>query len=187
MVPLTVGMTIRERGHIDPGIYRAVAGRVAGIFVGAWVLTMVGQTFIAIVIGLSVLFAVVASATGTHFAPTARNLVIAGTAAGFTGTVAGIGGPPMARTYQHSDPRTLRASLAVFNTIGSTFIIPSLVIAGVLGRREFELGLLLVPGVVAGLWLGRFGIARLPTDRVRPLVLATCAGSAAVLLVRQLV
>jgi uncharacterized membrane protein YfcA len=39
---------------------------------------------------------------------------------------------------------------------------------------------------VAGLWLGRIGIARLPTDRVRPLVLATCAGSAAVLLVRQL-
>lgn len=187
VVPLTVGMTVRELGHVDRQIFRAVAGRVVGIVAGAWLLTFVGQTFIAVVVGVSVLFAVVASATGIRFAPTRRNLVIAGTAAGFTGTVAGIGGPPMALTYQHADPRTLRASLAAFNTIGSAFIIPSLVIAGVLGGREFRLGLMLVPGVLAGLWLGRIGIARLPASTVRPFVLAVCAASALVLLVRQVV
>ena len=186
VVPLTVGMTVRERGHVDPQIFRAVAGRVVGIVVGAWLLTVAGQTFIAVVIAFSVLFAVVASAAGVRFAPTRRNLVIAGTAAGFTGTVAGICGPPMALTYQHADPRTLRASLAAFNTIGSAFIIPSLVIAGVLGGRELRLGLLLVPGVVAGLWLGRIGIARLPAATVRPFVLLVCAASALVLLVRQI-
>lgn len=187
VVPLTVGMTVRERGHIDPRIFRAVAGRVIGILVGAWVLTRVGQTFIAVVIGLSVLFAVIASVAGLRFPPSRRNLAIAGTAAGFTGTVAGIGGPPMAITYQHSDPATLRSSLAAFNAIGSAFIIPSLVVAGVLGVREFQLGLLLVPGVLAGLWFGRIGIARLPEQQVRPLVLVVCAASAMVLLVRQFV
>lgn len=185
VVPLTVGMTVRERSHVDREIFRAVIGRVAGIVVGAWILTFAGQSFIAIVIGVSVLFAVVASAVGIRFAPSRRNLLIAGTAAGFTGTVAGIGGPPMALTYQHSDPRTLRASLAAFNTVGSAFIIPSLVIAGVLGRHELELGLMLIPGVIAGLWLGRIGIAKLPADRVRPFVLVVCAASAMVLLIRQ--
>lgn len=186
VVPLTVGMSVRERAHVDPAIYRAVVGRVAGIFVGAALLSVTGQDFIALVVGLSVLLAVVVSATGVRFAPTRRNLLIAGTASGFTGTVAAIGGPPMALTYQHADPRILRSSLAVFNTIGSMFIIPSLIVAGVLGVREFRLGLLLVPGVLIGLWLGRIGIARVPERLVRPAVLAACTGSAIALLVRQL-
>lgn len=187
VVPLTVGMTVRERAHVDPSIYRAVAGRIVGILVGAAILTVAGQTFIAVVIGLGVLFAVVASAIGLRFAPSRRNLLVAGTASGFMGTVAGIGGPPMALTYQHADPRILRSSLAVFNTIGSAFIIPSLVLAGVLGMREFRLGLLLIPGVLAGLWLGRIGIAHVPERLVRPGVLAVCAASATALLVDQLV
>lgn len=187
VVPLTVGMTVRERRYVDRSIYRAVAGRVVGIFVGAAILTASGETFIAIVIGLSVLFAVIASAVGLRFAPTRRNLLIAGTASGFTGAVAGIGGPPMALTYQHADPRTLRSSLAVFNTIGSAFTIPSLVVAGVLGMREFRLGLALIPGVLGGLWLGRVGIARIPERLVRPAVLAACAASATALLIDQLV
>jgi uncharacterized membrane protein YfcA len=80
----------------------------------------------------------------------------------------------------------LRASLAAFNTIGSVFIIPSLVIAGVIGRRELQLGLMLIPGILAGLWVGRHTITRLPANRVRPFVLIVCAGSALLLLTRQL-
>ncbi len=186
VVPLTVGMTIREYDHVDRAIYRAVGGRLAGVIVGAWLLTRVGQGFIATVIGLSVLLAVIGSASGVRFATTRRNIVIAGTASGFMGTVAGVGGPPMALTYQHADPRVLRASLAAFNTIGSAFTIPSLIIAGVIRGRELQLAMLLVPGVVAGLWLGRIGIARVPANRVRPFVLLVCAGSALVLLGRQL-
>lgn len=186
VVPLTVGMAWREREHIDPTIYQAVGGRIVGIVIGAWTVSRAGQGAIAIVIGVSVLLAVIGSASGVHFATSRRNLLIAGTTSGFTGTVAGIGGPPMALTYQHADPRTLRASLAIFNTIGSLFIIPSLVIADVINGREVALGLLLVPGVVAGLWLGRIGVARIPAHRVRPFVLAACATSAVVLLAEQL-
>ncbi len=187
VVPLTVGMTIREYDHVDPAIFRAVIGRFTGVLIGAWLLTRSGDGFIAVVVGLSVLLAVLASLTGIHFRPTRRNLLIAGTAAGFSGTVAGIGGPPMALTYQHTDPRTLRATLAVFNSIGSAFTIPSLVIAGVIRWRELQLAGLLVPGVLLGLWFGRIGIARLPADRVRSFVLLACASSAIVLLARQLV
>lgn len=187
VVPLTVGMTIREHAHIDHRVFRAAAGRLAGVVVGAVVIALASRDVVAVVIGLSVLLAVVGSVSGVHFAPTDRNLLIAGTAAGFTGTVAAIGGPPMALTYQHSDPRTLRATLAAFNTIGSMFTIPSLIIAGAIGWRELQLALLLVPGVLLGLLLGRAGIARLPAERVRGFVLAACASSALVLLARQIV
>lgn len=187
VVPLTIGMTVREWDHVDREIFRAVAGRFAGVVFGAWVVSQASRNVIAVVIGLSVLLAVIGSASGVRFAPTRRNVMIAGTAAGFSGTVAAIGGPPMALTYQHSDPRTLRATLAAFNTIGSSFTIPSLAIAGAIGWRELQLAGLLVPGVVAGLWFGRFGIARMPAHRVRPFVLTACATSALVLLGRQVV
>ena len=186
VLPLSVGMTLRERDHIDRGILRAVAGRFVGVVAGAVMLSRAGHGVIAIVVGASVLVAVIGSASGLTFRPTRRNLLIAGTASGVSGTVAAIGGPPMALTYQHSDPRTLRASLAAFNTIGSTMTIPSLVIAGVLGVREMQLAAVLVPGVIAGLWFGRVGIARLPAHRVRSFVLLACATSAVVLLVNEL-
>ncbi len=186
VVPLTVGMTIREHSHIDrTGISPAVLGRLTGVVIGAIAIANMNQTGIAIVVGLSVLLAVIGSLTGLRFAPSPRNLLLAGTASGFSGTVAGVGGPPMALTYQHSDPRTLRATLATFNMIGSAFTIPSLVIAGVIGRHELQLALMLVPGVLLGLWIGRFTIARLPPERVRPFVLIACASSALVLLARQ--
>lgn len=186
VVPLGVGMAAREWDHVDPAIYRAVIGRVGGVLFGAWAVAQAGRDLITVVIGVTVLLAVVASALGWHFAPTRRNLMVAGTVSGFTGTVAGIGGPPLALTYQHSDPRTLRASLAMFNTIGSAVIIPSLWFVGVIGRREFQLGLMLVPGVLAGLWVGRHTITRIPARLVRPFVLLVCSGSAIVLLARQL-
>jgi uncharacterized membrane protein YfcA len=188
VVPLTIGMVVREHHHIDrERIWKASGGRIVGVVIGTWVAAATSPTVIAIIVGLTVLLAVVASVTGLHFAPTDRNIVVAGAAAGFTGTSAGVGGPPMALTYQHSDPGTLRSTLAAFNAIGSAMTIPSLAIAGVIGRREVELALMLVPGVVVGLWLGGLTIARLPPARVRPIVLAACAASALALLLRQLI
>lgn len=187
VVPLVAGMAIRERGHVDRrGLTVAVPGRFAGVIVGAWLVATGGRRAIAIAIGASVLLAVVGSLTRLRFATNRRNLTIAGFGAGFGGTVAAIGGPPMALTYQHADPRVLRSTLAVFNTIGSTFTIPALVVAGAIGTRQVELAALLVPGVAVGLWLGRFTIVRLRPERVRPFVLVTCAASAVALLVNEL-
>ena len=185
--PLVIGMSLRERDHIDHTIYRAVPARLVGSVAGAALVATQGQDAVTIVVGLAVLLAVVASTTGLHFRPTLRNQLLAGLGSGFSGTVAGVGGPPMAITYQHADPRVLRATLAVFNTIGLVaFTLPSLVIAGVTGRRELQLALFLVPSVIAGFVVGKYTIARLPPERVRPFVLAVCAASAVVVLGKQL-
>ncbi|MGI9645545.1 MAG: sulfite exporter TauE/SafE family protein [Ilumatobacteraceae bacterium] len=188
VVPLTLGMVVREHGHIDhTGIWRASIGRLVGVLLGTWLVATTGETAIAIVIGVTVLFAVAASVTGLHFAPTRRNILIAGTASGFTGASAGVGGPPMALTYQHADPRILRGTLAAFNLLGSAMTIPSLALAGVIGEREVQLALMLIPGVLGGLWAGGLTIGRLPPSQVRPFVLVACSASAIVLLFRQLV
>lgn len=187
IVPLVSGMAWRERAYIDRTVYQAIPGRFVGTVVGAWVVAAGGQRAVAIVVGCAVVLAVLVSVTGVHFAPTRRNQIVAGTASGFSGTVAGVGGPPMAITYQHADPRVLRGSLAAFNTIGLVlFTLPILAIAGVTGKREVQLALLIVPGVIGGLWIGKYTIARLPPARVRPFVLAVCTASAMVLLGHEL-
>ncbi len=187
VVPLTVGMAARERDHIDGrGLLTAVPGRFVGVIVGAFVLVNTGTGTIALVVAASVLIAVLASLTSRRFAPSPRNLAIAGAGSGFAGAVAGVGGPPMALTYQHADPGTLRSTLAVFHSIGAFVTIPSLVIAGAIGTHQWQLAALLVPGVLAGLFAGRYTIGRLPQTLVRLAVLVVCAASAVALLVQQL-
>ena len=187
VVPLTLGMAVREREHVDrSGMATAVPGRFIGVLIGTWTVANTGDQVLAIIIGASVLLAVIGSLTGIRFDPTRRNLFVAGTASGFSGSAAGVGGPPMALTYQHADPRVLRSTLAAFNLIGSCFTIPSLAIAGVIGSQELQLATLMVPAVLLGLLAGKPLIARLPPEQMRRFVLVTCAASALVLLIRQL-
>lgn len=186
-LPLTIGIAARELDSVDWTIMRAVPVRAVGTLAGIWLIIEGGQRAIAIVIACAVLLAVVSSLTGLRVAPTTRNQLIAGGAAGLSGTVAGMGGPPMAIAYQHSDPAVLRASIAAFNMVSVVVLsIPLLVIAGVIGWREMQLAAVLIVGVLAGLRVGKHFISRLQPARVRLLVLAVCATSAVILLTRQL-
>jgi uncharacterized membrane protein YfcA len=187
VLPLSVGMAVRERSHVDrTGMGWAVGGRLPGVVLGSWLTAAAGQRAVAVVVGLAVLFGVLASATRLQVRTTPRNLFLAGAASGFSATAAGIGGPPMAITYQRADPATMRATLAAFFTIGGLMSVASLALAGVLGRREVQLAGVLLPGVLVGLWSARYTVARLPADRVRPIVLSVCAVSAVVLLVEEM-
>ena len=61
----------------------------------------------------------------------------------------------------------------------------SLAVAGVLGTREIKLTLLILPGVIVGLFLSRFTIGRLSAERLRPIVLGVCTASAMALLIEH--
>ena len=147
---------------------------------------MTGQGFLVLLVAISVLIAVVGSLTGLRFATTDRNLVLAGAASGFTGTAAGVGGPPMALTYQHAQPATLRSTLSAFFAVGAVVSLVGLLVAGQVDRHRLGLALVVLPGVPLGLLLSRPLIGRLPAERVRPLVLAVCAASAIGLLIDEL-
>lgn len=186
VIPLGVGAAWRERHAVerrDVGV--ALTGRVVGVAAGAWAVAATGQTFLVLVVGVSVLIAVVGSISGVRFATTDRNLVLAGAASGFTGTAAGVGGPPMGLTYQHAHPATLRATLSAFFAVGAIVSLVGLTIAGQVDRHRLGLAFVVLPGVPLGLALSRPLIGRIRADRIRPLVLAVCAASALALLVDE--
>ena len=184
VLPLTFTIAWIDREHIvkrDVGF--ALIGRVPGVIVGALVVAALSDRVLAVMVAASVLFAVVASITGRLFEPTDRALVVAGLASGFAGTTTGVGGPPMALTYQNSDPATMRATISAFFSIGSLMSIGALALAGEIGVRQWQLTALILPGVGLGVVTARQVKDHLRPEVIRPAVLVICTVAALALLI----
>ncbi|HAZ33479.1 MAG TPA: hypothetical protein DCY63_06530 [Acidimicrobiaceae bacterium] len=184
VMPLSFAVARREHEHIvwsAAGI--ALFGRLPGVAIGALLISSTGSGTVKLLVGISVLLAVAASATRFHVTTSTRNLLIAGMASGFSGTTAGIGGPPLAVAYQHEQPATTRATLAVFFGLGSIISFSGLAAVGEVNQRHISLCLLLLPGVLVGLALSRPVISRFPENRLRIALLTTCSFSAIFLLI----
>ena len=184
VLPLTFTIAWIDREHIvkrDVGF--ALIGRVPGVIAGALVVAALSDRVLAVMVAASVLLAVVASITGRLFEPTDRALVVAGLASGFAGTTTGVGGPPMALTYQNSDPATMRATISAFFSIGSLMSIGALALAGEIGVRQWQLTALILPGVGLGVVTARQVKDRLRPEVIRPAVLVICTVASLALLV----
>lgn len=184
VLPLTFAVAWADRDdveHRDVGL--ALAGRVPGTIAGALVVAALSDTLLAVMVALSVLVAVLASITGRLFRPTDRALVVAGLASGFAGTTTGVGGPPMALTYQNASPATMRATISAFFSVGSLMSIGALALAGEVGVRQWQLTALVLPGVGLGVITARRFKDQLRAEVVRPAVLVICTAAAAGLLV----
>ncbi len=183
VLPLTFTIAWVDRQHIAPReVGFAIAGRVPGTIAGALVVASLSDRVLAVLVAGSVLLAVVASITGRLFRPTDRALVTAGLASGFAATTTGVGGPPMALTYQNSDPATMRATISAFFSIGSVMSLAALWLAGEVGVRQLQLTALILPGVVLGIVTARRIKHLLRPEVVRPAVLVICTTAAAALL-----
>ena len=78
------------------GIKWAMLGRVAGTIVAGGILAIVAADTLVLLFGVFILAAVAMSVSGLRFLPTGRALVAAGVLSGVLGTVAAVGGPPLA-------------------------------------------------------------------------------------------
>ena len=184
VLPLTFTVAWVDREHIEArDVGFALIGRVPGVIAGALVVAALSERVLAVMVAASVLLAVLASITGRLFEPTDRALVVAGLASGFAGTTTGVGGPPMALTYQNSDPATMRATISAFFAIGSLMSLAALALAGEVGMRQLQLTLLILPGVGLGVVTSRRVKDHLRPDVVRPAVLAICTVASVALLV----
>ncbi|CAN5834704.1 sulfite exporter TauE/SafE family protein [soil metagenome] len=184
VVPLSVGVVAAEHDRVDwRGCATALVGRVPGTVLGAVAVAVMSERALAVLIAGTVLAAVGVSLAGVRFATTTRSLLVAGVASGFGGTATGVGGPPMALTYQRQDPATLRATLAVFFLAGSALSIATLIVTGEIESRQLRLATALVPGVIAGVLVARPLRRRLDPSRIRGFVLALCVAAAVTLLV----
>jgi len=188
VMPLTFGVAIRDRAHIDAtGFKWAILGRFPGVFIGIVALKAMNEDVLAYAVASSVAVAVLISlvtARRGQVVPTnAVTLTSAGFASGFMGTVTSIGGPPMALVYKDGDPRTVRATIAAFFSIGVVITVSGFVISGEIGRHELALTAVVLPGVLAGLPLSSVLAKHLSAAVMRPLILAICALSATLLFV----
>lgn len=186
--PMSVAMLLHEHHAVDrAGVGWILLGRIPGTALGAWVVVAVSVDTLAVLIGVSVLLAVVLSLFAPPVRLTRPNAVLAGAASGTTGTAAGIGGPPLALLYQHQPGPTIRSTLAASFFFGTLLSITTLAIAGEVLAADVALVAGLLPAVVLGSLLGRRMHAVLDRAWLRPAVLAFAAISAVVVIVDAIV
>lgn len=137
------------------GLKYAIVGRVPGSLAGALLLVWIDQDLLALWLGITVLFAVVASLRLVLITPTEGHMLAAGFMSGFMGTSSSIGGPPMALLFQHQDARYIRANLSAFFVVSCLMTLAMLMPVGRFGTQELLLALPLLPATLLGYWLAR--------------------------------
>ncbi len=174
---------VREHGDLDlEGLGWIIGGRIPGALVGAWILTVITERLLGIVIGVIVLLAVGVLAAGLSVRLTRASRLIAGAISGFSGTAAGIGGPPLALLYRSQSGPVVRSTLGAIFTIGITINLVILAVVGVMTMTDVAVALLLTPAMIVG--FGISGRLRLHVDgeRVRRGILIVSAIAAVSLL-----
>lgn len=180
-------MLVGEHAHVEwRSLAWALPGRVPGTVLGAWLVVHAGDRTIGIAVGAMVLVAVAVTGWRVRVPVNAPTLLAAGFVAGAAGTTTSIGGPPIALLLQRRPPEVVRSTLAVFFFLGILLSLAGLLVEGELSRDAGALALVMAPGVLGGLVVGRRVRDRLPRERFRAGVLTVCAVSAGVLLVRSL-
>ncbi len=176
-----------EWRHADwHGLVWAVPARVPGTVLGVLVVSAVSEQVLGLLVGLVVLAAVAVTARSTRVAISPWTLSVAGVTSGVTGTATSIGGPPIALLYQQSAGPRLRATLAVYFTIGASMSLVGLGLGGQLTGEELRAAVLLLPVLALGAAVAAPLRRHLDVGRTQAAVLAVCSASAVLLLGRAL-
>lgn len=186
---LTVSMVARERA--------SVRWRTAALLLGA---ALLGMPFGLLVLRsapdrtLTALIAVVALACtllvwrDLRLGTGPGTVGVVGVLTGVLSTATGTSGPPLVAAFQAMgyDPRTFRATLAaVFAGTGALSLM-GFVVAGQVRSTAVATGLVGVPAVMLGLWVGNRLFTRLDPSRFRQIVLVGLVISSVVTLIRAL-
>ena len=172
----------------DDLIY-SFSGRVVGTFISVPLISLtIGTKSYLIIFGLLLLITVFLSAKKWSIAATKKNVTIAGLCSGFMGTLTGVGGPPMAIVYQNSDSKNVVATLNMFFGIGALFSVLVLTYIDLINFREIMRCLLLAPGIITGIILGRQKIVKdYVSINLKKLILIICFISAIIVLVQAFI
>lgn len=177
----------RHRRDIDTRLLTsAYSMRLVSTPLGAAVVVWAGAREIALIVGMMILLVVAVSLTPLSVRATVPNALGAGAITGVAGTAASIGGPFFAMVLQHERPERIRSTLAAFFVLGSLTSLAALAIAGELHRDQLAAGLLWVPFLALGVWLGRPLRQRVSRERMRHAVLTFCTVASVVVIVRAL-
>ncbi len=161
----------------------ALAGLAMGTAVAGLVAALIDSSNLTRLLGAFVVLGVGLALSGWSAPLTRSNLVAAGGGAGFLGTIAGVHAPPIALLYQGLEPDRVRGAILTFVGIGNLFSIIALIIVGRFGSDQVLTTVLLIPGVLLGLWLAPSLARLINTHLLRMLVLSISAASGLLLVV----
>ena len=185
---LTVLLVYRERTAIDfHGIQWAMVGRLVGTVLASAILLVVSADQLVLLIGVFILSAVGMSLSGFRFDPIRPVLVVAGMLSGLLGTIASVGGPPMALVYQHAAGARIRSTMSGFFLLGTILSLGALWYVGRFGAYEIQLTLVMLPSVLTGFVLSKWTAVYVDRGYVRPAVLSVAAGAGLLVIIRQFV
>ncbi len=178
---------VRSHEEIDwRGLAWVLPARVPGVALGVLFLALFSDQAVAIAVAVMVLLAVLLSLAPLKVPVSRGTLSFAGVVSGLAGTATSIGGPPVALLYQHRTPQQIRSTLAVLFTVGAGMSLVGIWLSGHLDTDAWPLVVVLTPCLLVGAWAGVRLQPVLADRHVRYAVLAICAASALLLLVRSL-
>ncbi len=184
---LTGLMVWRNRDGLELRSVRwMVIGAIPGTALASLILPSIPVRELSFVLAGLVLAGVVLSLTGLRFPPLRRVLFGAGFLSGLAGTLASIGGPPVALVNQELKGAHLRATLASYFIALSVISVIGMIPAGKFGGREVVNGLLMLPGVVVGFLLSGPIAAYLDRGYTRYVILGVSAVAGILLIVETL-
>lgn len=177
-LPLTSIIAVRERHSLDlPGFYWVTGGRLLGIVAGLGLLVAVPPHYLTIITGGIIEAAVIMNFFVPDFAVRNRIRLLGGFASGVMGTVAAIGGPPLAFVYKNRPGPELRATLTLSFALGIMISLLGLIVVGKLADHQLRLALLLLPAALLGTWTSRFTSSFLDKRWLQPAILIFAAAS----------
>ena len=186
-IPVSAGVLWVERRHVSWRVIRwALPSRIPGTVLGVWLATGLDERLLGAVVAVMVLLGVWLAVHAVEVRQTRLTLIGAGLAAGTAGTAAAIGGPPMAIVMAHRPPREVRGTLSFFFVVGSVMSVLLFWAQDALPRSSVLLAGAYLPLIGLAFWAGHRAHRRIPREAFRRAVLALCAASATVLLVKSL-
>jgi uncharacterized protein len=182
-LPMTLLMSAREWRSIDLGGFALItAGRLLGTVAGVVLLVLAPKGYLSMLTGLLILTAALGSFLKPTFEVNKRTRLAGGVASGVVGTVAALGGTPLALVYQDRSGAELRSTLAISFVVGIAMSLVGLGLAGQVEGRHVLLALQLLPCMLVGLWVSRWVVGRLDERWLRPAVLAFAAAAGLVII-----
>ncbi|MEV4068645.1 sulfite exporter TauE/SafE family protein [Nonomuraea fuscirosea] len=186
---MTITIGVRQRHHAEWKVAMiAMAGILLGMPLGLWVYGATSERVLTALIGVGVLGCTLMVWRRVKVPGNVPVLVGVGLLSGALSTSTGTNGPPMVAAFQGMgyDPRKFRATLAAVFAGTSVFSLIGFAVAGQVNSQSLWIGLVGVPVVQLGYFIGDAVFSRIDPDRFRRVVLLALIVSAGMTLVSAL-
>lgn len=152
----------------------ATIGRVPGVLVAIWFFANFNNFVINLMIGGLIILYSLATAFKWNIQPTWNNLILGSSFAGVSGTLSGIGGPPIAIAMQNIPKKSYLATISVYYILGNFISIPALFLVDKIASKHFWFTLFCLPSCLLAFWIAPYFYNRLNQKALKKIIQIFC-------------